>query len=138
MDANRPFYGFVEVPHMADIAIDVFAPNLPELFTTAVEGLYHILDIRKGTGRGDNIRLTIDEMDMESLLVSFLNELLFYAEQNKSAVNMDLTITTYKLQVEMELIKIQAINKEVKAATYNQVKIIKNKHGYQTRIVFDL
>lgn len=138
MDANRPFSGFIEVPHIADVAIDVFAPSFPQLFKIAANGLYHILGVRKGIGSLEIIQLTIEENDGESLLVAFLNELLYYVEQNKVAADIDLDVNERKLHASLQMAAIQSIDKEMKAVTYNQMKITKNEKGYQTRIVFDL
>ena len=71
MDAKRPFSGFKEVPHKADIALDVFAPNLPEMFVNAAMGLYHILGLRKGASDPEEIHISLDDMDSEGLLVLF-------------------------------------------------------------------
>ena len=80
----RPFSGFAEVPHTADIALDVFAPNLEELFINAAKGLYHILGIRKGTKEVENIHISMVAEDREVLMVSLLNELLFHAANNQA------------------------------------------------------
>lgn len=138
MDANCPFSGFFDVPHMADIAIEVLASNLSELFINAAQGLYHILGIRTGTGEPEKLRLYIEEPDNESLLVSFLNELLYYAEQKKIANEFKLTISDHKLEAVLQMIPLVSIEKEVKAVTYNEMAIKKNPHGFETRIVFDI
>ncbi|MDK2981251.1 MAG: protein archease [Chloroflexota bacterium] len=138
MDANRPFSGFKEVPHKADIALDVFAPSLPELFINAVMGLYHILGIRKGTLGGDDLGFTLQDIDAESLLVAFLSELLYQVEQGRAAESIQLEIGDNRLKAELDLAPVVSIEREIKAVTYHELKIIKADGAYRTRIVFDL
>jgi SHS2 domain-containing protein len=138
MDDERPFSGFKEVPHTADIAIDVFASNLPELFNNAAQGLYHILGIRTGTGEVDKVDLEMEEMDRESLLVSFLGELLYYADKGKAAVGFDIKVNKNKLKATLSMRPLESYKVEVKAITYNQLKIIENGQQMRTRIVFDI
>lgn len=138
MDADRPFHTFVEVPHKADIAVDVFASNLAELFINAANGLYHILGVRTGTGEPEKLQLTIEEIDDESLLVSFLSELLYYVEQEKAAVDFQFVIEKHKLEAEMLFLPLVSTKVEIKAVTYNELVIKKSSQGLQTRIVFDI
>ena len=138
MDAERPLSGFVEVPHTADIAIDVFAENLPQLFIQAAQALYHILGIQKGAGTQRKVHFHLEEMDLESLLVSFLDELLFYADQNVAAQEISILIENNSADVEMEMMESQSKKREIKAVTYHSLQIRQNKNGYQTRIVFDI
>lgn len=138
VDADRPFFGFSEISHTADIAIDVFAPDLAELFVQAAKGLYHILGIRKGTGEPKLLHISMEAEDDESLLVSFLNELLYFAENGKAAEDIHLIITQHRLDANMLTVPILTRQKEIKAATFNNLKIIKEKQIFQTHIVFDI
>lgn len=138
MDEKRPFSGYFEVPHTADIAIDVSANTLADLFIYAADGLYHILGIQKGPGSRKKIRLEMEEMDTESLLVSFLNELLFYVEDKQAAVAYEIEIDKNALRGSLEIAGIDSWKREVKAVTYNELKICKTEQGYETRIVFDI
>lgn len=138
MDANRPFSGFAEVPHTADIALDVFAPNLEELFINAAKGLYHILGIRKGTQEVENIHISMAAEDSESLIVSLLNELLFYAANNQAGEFVNLKLYDNKLEADLHLLEKTDQQKEVKAATFNDLVIVQDAEGFHTRIVFDV
>lgn len=138
MDANRPFSGFAEVPHTADIALDVFAPNLEELFINAAKGLYHILGIRKGTKEVENIHISMAAEDSESLIVSLLNELLFYAANNQAGEFVNLKLYDNKLEADLHLLEKKDQQKEVKAATFNDLVIVQDAEGFHTRIVFDV
>ena len=139
MDADRPYNGFREVPHTADIAIELFAPSISELFLFAAKGLYHILGIHTGTGNLKEISLEIEEGDDESLLVSFLNEILYYVNSMAMAAqDLDLKITAHKLKASILMAPIISIKEEIKAATYNDLKIISDKNGINAKVVFDI
>ncbi len=138
MDAKRPFSGFSEVPHTADIAIDVYAPDLPGLFRAAAMGLYHILGIRKGTGEPESVHFSIEEIDEESLLISFLNELLYYANKGQVAEDSDINITGRRLEADLNLLAKTEQRIEIKAATFNNLKIARKHDGLRARIVFDI
>ncbi len=138
MDANRPFSGFKEVPHKADIALDVFAPSLPELFINATMGLYHILGIRNGTLGGDDLDFTLQDIDTEGLLVAFLSELLYRVEQGQMAEGIQLEIKDNRLKAALRLAPIISCEREIKAVTYHELKIVNEDDAYHTRIVFDL
>lgn len=138
MDDKRPFSGFFEVPHTADIAIEVSANNHADLFINAANGLYHILGIRTGSANRNRIHLEMEEMDIEGLLVLFLNELLYYVKSMRAAANFQLKIKGCSLYGTLDMVEIESCQREIKAVTYNELKIRKVDDGYKTRIVFDI
>jgi SHS2 domain-containing protein len=77
--------------------------------------------------------------DLESLLVAFLSELIYYQEQENLAFDtFDVRITDQMLKVEMEGAQIKSVDKAVKAATYHNLKIESTARGFETTIVFDV
>ena len=138
MDAERPFSGFKEVPHKADIALDVFAPNLPEMFINAAMGLYHILGIRKGTVDLEEIHIVLDDIDREGLLVVFLTELLYRVEEGHVVDQFSITINENHLEADLKVVSILSRQREVKAITYHELKIIEENGSCHTRLVLDL
>jgi SHS2 domain-containing protein len=138
MDAKRPFSGFKEVPHKADIALDVFAPNLPEMFVNAAMGLYHIMGIRKGTSDLEETHISLDDNDAEGLLVALLNELLYRVEEGCLAEQLRITITANHLTAALVWAPILSRQRDVKAVTYHELKIVEENGIFQTRVVFDL
>ena len=138
MDAERPFSGFKEVPHKADIALDVFAPNLPEMFINAAMGLYHILGIRKGTEDLEEIHIVLDDIDREGLLVVFLTELLYRVEEGCVVNQFSIIITENHLEADLNIAPILSRQREIKAITYHELKIIEENGSFHTRLVLDL
>jgi SHS2 domain-containing protein len=138
MDAKRPFSGFKEVPHKADIALDVFAPSLPEMFINAAMGLYHILGIRKGTADLEGIHISLEDIDVEGLLVAFLNELLYRVDAGQAGEHFRLTIRENHLEADLDLVPSLSRQREIKAVTYHNLNIVEENGVFRARLVFDL
>ena len=138
MNAFRKIPGFEEVPHKADAAIIVFGFSLPDLFINAAQGMYHIMGI---VGEGHDYvedTIALQALDHESLLVSYLTELLFLSENNLKIEIIELKIEDFLLNMKILKSSAAKIDKEIKAVTFNEMKIIKKDGIYQTKVVFDL
>ena len=132
------FHDFIEIPHKADAAIIAFGHSLPELFSHSARGLYHILGSNsEGQSKAEEI-IVLQAKDNESLLVSFLTELLFLAEKGIKAELLEIEIYDYALRARIDKWFGQSFSNFIKAVTFNEMKIIKKDGTFQTKIVFDL
>ena len=139
MDVQNQENGFIEIPHSADLALEVWSSSLPGLFTQAARGLYDLMQISGANRMVAKREINLKEIDLDNLLVSFLNELLADIQQNKSSYNqMDLVIDHYSLKGKLTGKKIGGFNREIKAVTYHELKIVKKGSGYKTKIIFDI
>jgi SHS2 domain-containing protein len=139
MDVQSQENGFIEIPHSADLALEVWASSLHGLFTQAARGLYDLMQISGANRMVAKREINLKEIDLDNLLVSFLNELLADIQQNKSSYDqMDLVIDHYSLKGKITGKKIGSFNREIKAATYHELKIVKKGSGYKTKIIFDI
>lgn len=129
---------FREVPHTADAAIDVFGRSLDELFANAAIGMLSIMEIniREEDMGCENFSLT--ENDQESLLVAFLDEILYIVEQKRCPSNIQIKISGFQLESTFHSFSIISSGKEIKAVTFNQLKIMYVNGQFQTRLVFDI
>ncbi len=131
--------GFLEIPHSADLALQVWAASLSGLFIQAAKGMYSLFHIENNEGSEVYRKLDIQEIDFENLLVSFLNELLVDLQLNKKIYDQfRLEINHPALIGDLTGKKISGVGREIKAVTYHNLKIVKTKSGYQTTIVFDI
>ena len=131
--------GFEEVSHTADWSARVWAPDLPSLFKEAARAMGSL----SGTVIGKGVRVTrtfeIESLDVESLLVAFLSELVYYQEQENLAFDIfDVRVAAPWLKVQMEGAQIESVDKAIKAVTYHNLKIEKTIAGFETTIVFDV
>jgi SHS2 domain-containing protein len=129
---------FEEIPHKADAEIIAYGSSLDELFIHALQGMYFIMGI-EGTHGSESVDLvSLQDSNLESLLVSFLTEMLFIVEKGFKAEIKHLEVKGNKLNARITKIPFTGITKEIKAVTFNEMRIIKKNNLFQTRIVFDI
>lgn len=93
------------------------------------------------TGSGPRVVKTFETEgpDLESLLVAFLSELVYYQEQENLAFDVfDLRVAGQWLKVSMEGAQTESVDKAIKAVTYHNLKIQRNAEGLETTVVFDV
>ena len=131
--------GFEELPHTADWSIRVWAASLRGLFVEAALGMNALAGIQPAqTPRMARIFST-QAADDESLLVLFLSELVYAAEQEHLVFDrFDIKISSSKLTATMSGAPILSISKSIKAVTYHNLQIRKTRMGFQVEIVFDV
>lgn len=131
--------GFEELPHTADWAIRVWAPSLPALFSEAARGMNALSGAKPGPGTRVSRTFRAEAPDLESLMVSFLSELVWAVEQEKLVFDIFRVILKGTiLKVVMSGAPILSINKSIKAVTYHKMQISQKENGYQVEIVFDV
>ena len=130
--------GYREVEHTADIAIAVTGDSLSSLFTQATRAMAEIARVevlKKIEGIFQN---SIEATYVESLLVAFLNELVFLLESNHWPIIKRIEICQHHLTYSYHLCHCTVKGHEIKAVTYNLVEIIEHAGLYSTMIVFDV
>lgn len=137
-DVMQPAYE--EIEHTADWALRVRGQNLTDLFRNAALGMLSLLDIEPVPGNAESRFFELKAEDNETLLVSWLEELLYPLNVENAAVvdfEVDVLEKTH-LNATIELKKIASIKKEIKAVTFNELDIRAIGSGYETIIVFDV
>ena len=106
----------------------------------AAQGLYQLAGIQLSDESRQQRQIQLQGIDTESLLVGWLNELLFLIESEQwafeSVEKYFLTATEWK--VLLFGAKIQSSEKVIKAATYNNLKITPILQGFTATIVLDV
>ncbi|NOR89277.1 MAG: archease [Anaerolineales bacterium] len=131
---------FEEIEHTADWALRVRGQNLTDLFRNAALGMLSLLDIEPVPGNSESRFFELKAEDTETLLVSWLEELLYPLEVEHAAV-VDFQVEVLEkaqLKATIELKRIASIKKEIKAVTFNELDIRTVDSGYETIIVFDV
>jgi SHS2 domain-containing protein len=64
--------------HTADAGVEIVAATLEELFLGAAEGMYSVMNCRCEGNRSGHKSLHLKEGRLDTLLVTFLNELNYY------------------------------------------------------------
>jgi len=143
---------FELLPHTADIKIRAYGKNLQELFRHALIGMFQAIHpiIPECTIQNDRVvcsklpekhELNVQAPDRESLLVDFLSEALYlsdvYNEAYLDAIIHECTDTI--INATLCGIKVEGFEVvEIKAVTYHELVIKKEKDIWQADVVFDI
>ncbi|MBN1451726.1 MAG: archease [Anaerolineales bacterium] len=131
--------GFEEIPHTADWSLRVWADDLPGLLAESARGMSWLSGVELAEGPREMRTYETEGPDDESLLVAFLSELVYYAEQeNLGFDDFEINIKNDRLKVEMESAPLKSLNKAIKAVTWHNLKIIETAKGLEVEIVFDV
>lgn len=128
-----------EIEHTADLALHLWADDLPDLFTTAAQGMFAFIVTDSAAAPTRAVAVTLEAQDVETLLIDWLNELLYWADVAGLAfTTFDFTgLTPTRLSATAHGRPITAYAKYIKAATFHNLAVIKTSSGYETEIVFD-
>jgi len=132
--------GFEEIEHTADWAYRVRSKNLAELFIHAAWGLYTLVSMDLTPGVRMTRSVQLQAIDAESLLVAWLNELLYFHDSEGlgfEEIRIEHLDET-SLQADMTGAPVQQWHKEIKAVTYHDLSIRRTESGLEVTIVLDV
>jgi SHS2 domain-containing protein len=140
MDIDMQTSGFEEVEHTADVALKVWGRDRAELFINAARGMAWLLaELEEGEPTVE-VAVELEALDAETLMVSWLGELLFLAEEE------EVIFTDFELE---EITPTHVAGKvygrpvvehraHIKAVTFSEMDIRRTPRGWETKIVFDV
>lgn len=139
-------YKFID--HTADIAVDIEADKLNELFIASAYAWKETISDEKFDNSTFDKKIFLEDSSLEILLVSFLSELNYFFQHESwmmtsvKNAEVDDIYGVWKLEAEIsgfifDRSKIK-LKSEIKAVTYHQMEIKFNLNTYSTRIVFDI
>ena len=133
---------FQLLPHPADIIIQAQGKDLSEIFKNCAKGLMaYIFEEKELANQKPDIteEINLESQDQLGLLIDWLSELLYLSDYH-DADFYDyeiLELTAKKIKAIVYGKKRGAIN-DVKAITYHQSELKKDKDGYLARILCDI
>jgi SHS2 domain-containing protein len=132
--------GFEEVDHTADWAYRVWGQTLEELFIEAAIGLYSLAGVRLEQEPKIVREIQLQGIDPESLLVAWLNELLYLHEsENLGFERFDiLQLDLQTLKVRMSGAPVKTWLKFIKAVTYHDMSIRTTAEAIEATLVLDV
>lgn len=132
--------------HTADLRLEVYGKTTEELFVSASQTLADIL-----TGNQKLLshmmavaeKISIQSLNLNTLLVDFLNEVLAKSHINKAVYKVkSITVIASgaKQSLEAEIIgnKVPKFEEDIKAVTYHEVNIKKENGIFKTLLVLDV
>jgi SHS2 domain-containing protein len=134
---------FEFIDHTADVGIIAYGTDMKQAFANAARALFSLImeldDIREVSHRDIEVTAT----DEESLLVAWLNELIYLFDAENMLFkrfdiiqldNTKLRARSYGERVDSSRHKLKI---GVKAATYHMLKVEKN-NGAKVQVLFDI
>jgi SHS2 domain-containing protein len=134
---------YEQVPHTADIAARIYGKTIPELFENAAFAMFDMAGDLKGLASKKTINIKTKAPDRESLLIAWLNELLYAASSRRMLFSeFNVKLRDNELMGEATGAQLGAditrLRKEIKAATYHDLEIRRTNAGYEITVVFDV
>jgi SHS2 domain-containing protein len=142
--STRPPAGFEIFAVTADHGIHAWGPTLADLFREAARGLFSLMVAAEGVVCREWIPVTATGGDRETLLVAWLNELLYLRETRRVVAGEfrigRLRETTLSALVGGETADAgrHVLLGHVKAATYHGLCVCRTEDGWEARVVVDV
>jgi protein archease len=135
---------FRTIEHTADIGIEVEADTLAELFAGAAEGMFSLIVSPGVVSQLLSRHLTLEANDLEELMFSWLNELLYLLDADSlllsrfeitrvETTHLDATVSGERFDPGRH-----SLMEEIKAATYHQMTVEQRDGSWHARIIFDV
>lgn len=129
--------------HIADVRLKVEGDSLEELFTAALEGMTDI--IKNKICNADEFpveeKIEVKSSNATNLLIDFLSEILTHSHIDHNVfckIEFE-ELTENSLKANIQGIKVDGFDEDIKAVTYHEANVVKNEKGnYETVIVFDI
>jgi len=132
-----------ELEHTADLSIRVRGRDLPALFVNAARGMFGLMaDLEALEAVEPHIQqeIELEAYDRETLLVTWLSELLWLNEEHGAVLTRYVITTLTPTQLHATVWGTPAPEqwKNIKAVTFHDLDIIETDDGYQVTLVFDV
>ena len=135
---------FEIIDHTADIGIIAYGADIKQVFSNAAHGLFSLITDVENIKENLQREIIISSQDIESLLVEWLNELIYIFDvehlvfkrfEIDAIIDNKLSARCFGDRINPRKKKIK---REVKAATYHMLTISKVNNGYKVQIIFDI
>lgn len=132
---------FKILDHKADLKIKVFGKDLKKLFENAMIGMFEGARYEKKVkSQKSKVKIKIKSLDLSSLLVDFLSEVLYFCETKKLVFQKIIFQKFTDNKIEATLIgePLKRMGVQIKAVTYHDLEIHQEKGIWQATILFDI
>lgn len=134
---------YTEFDHTADIGIKASGNSPGELFQNAALGMFFLLADTANIQYKKDVTIDVTAKNKEELLVVFLNEILFQYETRKIVFSRcDIFYISETRAVALckgeKINASHSIRREIKAATYHNLKLQKSGRIWEAQIIFDV
>ena len=130
-----------ELAHTAEVGLRLRAGSPEALFACAARGMFGLLHTQATTTRLENNRVVaIESIDRESLLVDWLNELLFLYATTGALYECEVArwSPTYMEAILTGCTPQTPPSMEIKAVTHHQVRVAEIDQEWVAEVYFDI
>jgi SHS2 domain-containing protein len=144
MDIGVMKRGFEIIDHTADVGVIAYGADVKELFSNAALALFSLITEPESIEEKLQQGLEINSEDRDSLLVEWLNELIYFFDAEhilfsrfeiENLTHKQLKATCYGEKIDPSKHKIKT---GIKAATYHMLEVDKDSSGYKAQMIFDI
>ncbi len=138
-------YEFIPDVAIADLAFEVQAESLEELFVLSAQALFAGM-VEPGDVRPvEKVEVSLESEKLDNLLFDWLSELVYLKDRDAYLFSMfevsighngDFSLAGKAWGEKIDPEK-QRLRTDVKAVTYHMFKLEKNESGYYARVVLD-
>ena len=139
--------GYEYLPHPADVRFKAYGTTLEEVFEQAAHAMFHVIIDNAALNPEHSVDIELESRGLENLLYDYLSELLYLFEVEEIVFgqfrvdSIEKADGSYILhgQASGENIDLErhSFETEVKAITYHQLEVTKEKDGYSTHVIVD-
>lgn len=138
---------YVYLPHTADIKFRAYGKTLEESFANAALALTDVISNPKKVKAKIKKTIKVESEDEKALLYDFLEQFLILIDTESFLLNkinkIDIQKNKSKLKLSAEItgdnkIKEYEIKTTIKAVTYQEMEIKKEKDKFMVQVVLDL
>lgn len=131
--------GYEEIDHTADIALRVWGEDFYALLSQSAKGMYDLMGINPEAESHIENTFQIESGVKDTVLVDFLNEVLFLAE-DRGQVYQSFSFNQIDAMLEVNVSgqKVESIRRNIKAVTFHDLDIVETDQGLETTITFDV
>jgi SHS2 domain-containing protein len=130
--------------HTADLGLEIYGKDEKELFSNAAFAIFDLTVDLHDVNVSEVRRFSVSGSDREDLFVNYLREIL-YMLNGEGILLKEFSILEINSRHLMVEVRGEAFNPErhsikaeIKAVTYHQVEVEKNKGGWKARVIFDV
>jgi SHS2 domain-containing protein len=129
--------------HTADAGIIAYGDDLKEAFENAALGMFSLITDVAGIEHNQTRKIDIDSSDRDSLLIDWLNELIYLFDVENmifskfDIIRLDDNALSAVVYGEKVNLSRHEIRTGIKAATYHMLKIDKNDL-FRVQVIFDI
>ena len=133
--------GARQIEHTADLALEIWGPDEPAMLAAGANAIVEILTQGATVNDAETRAVRLEAVDAEDRLVRWLSEVLYWASVEGFVVARavlevtpdGLVGTAHGTEGAGSLLKI-----EIKAATYHDLRVVRDSSGVRARIVLDV